>query len=421
MITIRFTLAMLLTIISFGLFTSCDSTDDINDDGTIINYNDLPKKSQSFIEDNFTNFNVQSTRKTRITYDVFLSKNVTKSTSAFASAYEIKFDFSGVWLEIEAKNDGALPDNVLALIPRSIVSYVTQNYPTGNINEIDKVNNGYKIDLTGETDVELLFDANGTYLGIDNHNVDHTINISDLPEVSKIFLETHFSGIGIAKVTKDKNSYDVKLVNNTELEFILLGEWSGIDAHNNILPISVLKLLPQGIIQYLTTKYPSNRIKDISKTTSSYKIELISGIELTFDSQGNLWGASDDNKMDGQRVIFDDLPESAKNIIKQHFLSQATVLYVDTDSDEYEVKLSDGTDVQFDLLGNLKSVEVLSSKKVPDALIPGKIRTYLSGNYANKNIVELEVKVAGYQVKLSGYPEIELLFDLNGNFISIDN
>ncbi|MDE5957623.1 MAG: PepSY-like domain-containing protein, partial [Muribaculaceae bacterium] len=86
---------------------------------------------------------------------------------------------------------------------------------------------------------------------------------------------------------------------------------------------------------------------------------------------------------------------------------------------DYEVVLNDGTEITFDSKGNWEEVEVGATMTVPAAFMPQPMRTYLSANFKGVNVVGLEKKRNGYEVKLAN--DIELEFDSAGNFLRYDD
>lgn len=115
------------------------------------------------------------------------------------------------------------------------------------------------------------------------------------------------------------------------------------------------------------------------------------------------------------------LPEAAKNMISKNFKAKVSLVKVEKEFgrvDEYEVILSDGTEVSFDRSGNWKSVETSARQQVPASLIPESIRTYVSKNHKKTTIVGIEKKRGGYEIDLSN--GVEMKFDTNGQFQRYD-
>lgn len=115
-------------------------------------------------------------------------------------------------------------------------------------------------------------------------------------------------------------------------------------------------------------------------------------------------------------ITFKELPQKAQTFITTHF-SGVEVLSARV-NDDYEVYLANGTKVEFTLKGEWKEVKCPGSK-VPDAIIPSAISTYVKANFPNNTIIKIEKKYSGYEVELNN--DMELKFDKNGNFIGMDD
>ena len=85
---------------------------------------------------------------------------------------------------------------------------------------------------------------------------------------------------------------------------------------------------------------------------------------------------------------------------------------------EYEVILDNGSEVTFDRSGNWKEVEMSKSASVPKGIVPESIAGYVKANHKNAHVVGVEKNNHGYEVELSD--GIEIKFDLNGKFKRYD-
>ncbi|EDM36754.1 putative periplasmic protein [Pedobacter sp. BAL39] len=123
----------------------------------------------------------------------------------------------------------------------------------------------------------------------------------------------------------------------------------------------------------------------------------------------------DDDKVVGQ----DELHANAKTYINTHF-GDATITRVEKDREgalnEYEVYLSNGVKLEFDVNGAIENIESL--KQLPDSVIPVSILTYVQANYPDQYIIEWELETNDQEVKLSN--GLELKFTKAGEFIRID-
>lgn len=120
----------------------------------------------------------------------------------------------------------------------------------------------------------------------------------------------------------------------------------------------------------------------------------------------------------------DQLPKTAQDFISQHF-SSVTVEGVEENSnwkiwedDKYEVRLSNGIELDFDENGNLMEMESKNNEAIPDAALPSNIATYLKTNYSGVAIKGWEKDSKGQEVELVDGTELE--FDAEGKFLKID-
>lgn len=116
----------------------------------------------------------------------------------------------------------------------------------------------------------------------------------------------------------------------------------------------------------------------------------------------------------------DQLPTKAQLFIQQHFAdNKVAIAKVESDlfSKSYDVIFTNGNKVEFDQKGVWKEVDCKYSQ-VPLALIPDAIRKYVTANYPDANVVQIERDKKDYEVKLSG--GLELKFDLKFNLIDFD-
>lgn len=116
-----------------------------------------------------------------------------------------------------------------------------------------------------------------------------------------------------------------------------------------------------------------------------------------------------------------ELPEAAKEMLSKYF-PYAKVSYIKVDKDlflstSYDVKLSNGTEIDFNGIGEWLEVDC-QKETVPAALIPEPIRKYMEENFKGHRITEIERSRKGYQITLAN--ELEVLFDPFGTFIKLD-
>lgn len=115
-----------------------------------------------------------------------------------------------------------------------------------------------------------------------------------------------------------------------------------------------------------------------------------------------------------------DLPEKAQAFLTEHF-GKSRVSMVKTDrhllkKTDYDVKLVNGTKIEFNNSGNWTSVDC-KTRQVPDAIVLRPIRNYVTKNFPETFIVKITKKTSSFEVALND--GIELKFDRLGSFKSM--
>ncbi len=123
---------------------------------------------------------------------------------------------------------------------------------------------------------------------------------------------------------------------------------------------------------------------------------------------------------DKYSVDRNDLPEAAQQFLTEYF-PKGKIGMVKTDKHllrktDYDVKLTDGTKIEFNNAGKWTSVDC-KTKEVPSGIIPKTIRTYVSKNFPDVKIVKIKKTSSKYEIELSD--DVELTFNLLGQFKSM--
>ena len=116
-----------------------------------------------------------------------------------------------------------------------------------------------------------------------------------------------------------------------------------------------------------------------------------------------------------------DLPNSAQTILKNNFKAGVNHIKIEKDFGkikEYDVVLTDGTEVSFDSHGNWKDIEVRQNASVPSSLVPKAITEYIKLNQKKVKITGIEKNRSGYEVELSN--GVEIKFNSEGQFLRYD-
>lgn len=113
---------------------------------------------------------------------------------------------------------------------------------------------------------------------------------SELPPNAVQFLDAHFSGISIKKVEYDNHEFEVELRSGHEIEFDTNGNWIEIEGEYSPLPKSIIDLMPQKIAIYISRNYPRRPIVQIKRKKYGYRVDLSNSAELKFSHNGDFLG-----------------------------------------------------------------------------------------------------------------------------------
>lgn len=116
----------------------------------------------------------------------------------------------------------------------------------------------------------------------------------------------------------------------------------------------------------------------------------------------------------------EELPQAAREFLDEHF-PKAKVSMIKVDKHllkktDYDVKLVNGTKIEFSNSGKWTSVDC-KSREVPQAVLLKAIRNYVKKNFPGTFVTSVEKKSSGYEVELND--GIELKFNLLGGFKSM--
>lgn len=113
----------------------------------------------------------------------------------------------------------------------------------------------------------------------------------------------------------------------------------------------------------------------------------------------------------------DELPQAAQEMLTKYF-PKAKIGMIKVDKHllkktDYDVRLVDGTTIEFSNAGKWTSVDC-KSKEVPKGLIPKAISNHINKTFNDVKIVKIKKKTSGYEVGLSD--GVELKYNLLGQY-----
>lgn len=124
---------------------------------------------------------------------------------------------------------------------------------------------------------------------------------------------------------------------------------------------------------------------------------------------------------DDRPVRYSDLPEAARSFLESAFPGvKVAHAFVDDDfvRPDYTVILKGGFEVEFDHAGRLEKIDA-DDTFIPSGIIPLQIRDYVRLHYPGAGFIKYEVDRRSYEVKLSNGMELE--FNADFNLMEIDD
>lgn len=127
-------------------------------------------------------------------------------------------------------------------------------------------------------------------------------------------------------------------------------------------------------------------------------------------------------KAQDKSISHNQLPAKAQTFIKTYYpQANILQVTEDTDYlfwKEYKVLLKDNVKIEFDKNGDWKEVNAERSQ-VPAKLIANPIQQYITKNFPGTHITQINKDSRKYEIELSSGLDLE--FNLNGEFLRIDD
>ena len=386
-----------------GKTTSQSYQYEMEEDGVAVNYSNIDPSILQFVEAHFPQTGVYNCQMTQHYYKVRLNDQT-----------KLKFTHSFEWIEVDCEHSTIYGIVPASIVPQQITAYVATNFPNNHIDQIEKENYGWDIEL--DNDHEIKFDTNFNVISGGNSNGSGGNNTSGYPEINT-FVETYFPQVSIRSARQDGNEIEVKLTDNTDIDFYLNFDWQSIDCdESTVYGIVPTELVPTQISDYVTANFPNNHIDQIEKENYGWDIELNNDHEIKFDQNFNVisGGVPGGGNGGGNTSNYPEI-----NTFVDTYFPLTTILTARQDGIEIDVKLADGTDIDFYLNFDWQSIDCDESTVygiVPTELVPTQISNYVTANFPNNHIDQIEKENYGWDIELNNNHEIK--FDQNFNVIS---
>ena len=120
-------------------------------------------------------------------------------------------------------------------------------------------------------------------------------------------------------------------------------------------------------------------------------------------------------------ITVEQLPDTARRFIA-HYFPEIKTSYAKMETEfldkSYEVVFTNGNKVEFDGKGMWKEVNCKFTQ-VPEGVVPQPIKTHVATHYPDTKILEIDYDKHDYELKLSN--GLELKFNLKFDLIGIDD
>ncbi len=382
--------------------------------GTLINYSDIEPAIMQFVETHFPQTGIYNCHQTQHYYKVRLNDQT-----------KLTFTHSFDWIEVDCEHSTIYGSVPASIVPEQITAYVGANFPNNHIDQIEKENYGWDVELNNDREIKFDHDFNVIGGGNNGGGNGGGNTTTDYPEINT-FVSTYFPQTTIQHARPDGNEIDVKLADGTDIDFYLNFDWQSIDCDEATIYGSVpAELVPSQIADYVTANFPNNHIDQIEKMLNgNWEIELNNDREIKFDanfnviSGGNNGGGNGGGNNGGNTSNYPEI-----NTFVSTYFPQTSIQYARQDGNEIEVKLADKTEIDFYLNFDWKQIDCEKSlvySSVPTELVPAQITAYVSANFPGKVIETIEKKHnGGWEIELSN--GLEITFDANFNVTEIDD
>lgn len=120
------------------------------------------------------------------------------------------------------------------------------------------------------------------------------MQVKQLPNAAQSFIRSNFKDIQVASASMESGmakSYEVKLVDGTEIDFDAKGQWTEVKCPNGVVPETIV---PKQIQDFVAKNHPDQQMMGIERNgrngRDGYEVWLKNGSELDFDRDFRLIG-----------------------------------------------------------------------------------------------------------------------------------
>ena len=112
---------------------------------------------------------------------------------------------------------------------------------------------------------------------------------SQLPKPAQNFISDYWPRVDMLDAYREAGNYEVTLDGGTTLLFDRKGNWIEIENAYGF----PTHFLPDGIGEFIHRQYPDSYIARVKRNERGFTVTLNSGLELCYDTQGNIIRVND--------------------------------------------------------------------------------------------------------------------------------
>tara|TARA_R110002051_G_scaffold234056_5_gene295614 strand:- start:6733 stop:7944 length:1212 start_codon:yes stop_codon:yes gene_type:complete len=372
------------------------------------------------------------------------------SIITFGLLHACKYENSGNIKNLKqrriAKSDIRIPEEKL---PKPIFEYVLVNYSTAIV-ITSKIENNGNFELELDNKLQLVFDSDGSFLGIDDDTTssfgDLSIKLNSLPSKIQKRIHGYYPERNITTAELENNGqYEIVLSDGSTIIFDKNEKFLGVGKELRYGGEAILEsindmeeplvtskinpaMLPSVALDYLVSHYDSYAVMEVSlEEYGDYEVTLDNGTEIYFNSSGsfldtgNAYGSDTGDNEGGTIISTNELPQLIVDQISISYPQLSITQARKRANDRIDIDLSNGLEIYFDANGSYLSTDENNNGDDHGTVVdlkttPPEVQKYLLTNYLNTPVSKVQLEASGHY-KIFFVNEKQIYLDVNGKLI----
>lgn len=283
----------------------------------------LPEQIRSFIQTHFSGSAEEAVLRNPFdnTLQIWLD-----------NGFELSFDTNNDWTAINGFGQW-IPDAIIESLPEEILMKLSSHFTVLRLNELQRSPTGAYVARAGSS--TYMYDPNQKPIVY--------------PDVTG-FIREYFGDFKALKISYNLMNeiplFDVSLPNGFDFTVDEQGNWLTMNGHGFAFPSTLNAILPDKINEYIVNHSDAGISKAYNNESYGYYIELVNGTGFMFDNRGNCLGEMTKTLTPYEKTV---------EYMRFHYPEEYNIYYIYYYWEGWTYTLSDGTSVQFDSEGNLRS------------------------------------------------------------------